>query len=84
MQRYEGGWKSGKRHGKGIFSLGNGEVYSGYFVDGHYHGRIKRDVIINIYIVLLYKEMVYLKMKRGTYSTVTGCGLFYRCIVVAK
>jgi len=38
-KRYEGSWKDGKFHGKGIFVLGTGDVYSGEFERGLYHGK---------------------------------------------
>jgi len=37
-KRYDGDWKNGKMHGKGILILGQGDVYSGEFDRGQYHG----------------------------------------------
>ena len=35
---YRGGWKAGKRHGKGLMNYVNGELYDGVFVAGRRHG----------------------------------------------
>ena len=38
-KRYEGFYKDGLRHGKGVLILGDGDVYSGEFEKGLYHGQ---------------------------------------------
>lgn len=40
-QVYEGGWKSGKRDGQGIITLGGDEIYKGGFVENLYDGNGK-------------------------------------------
>jgi hypothetical protein len=37
-RRFEGDFKDGQRHGKGIFMVGNGDYYSGMFEKNLYHG----------------------------------------------
>ena len=36
---YEGGYKNGKRHGRGILIFSNGNRYEGSFLNGEIHGR---------------------------------------------
>ena len=36
---YDGEWKDGNRHRKGIYRFADGELYSGELVDGNPHGR---------------------------------------------
>ena len=38
-KKYEGSWKNGKFHGKGVLVLGTGDYYSGEFERGLFHGR---------------------------------------------
>lgn len=38
-KRYEGEWKDGKFHGRGIYLDGLGDVYNGSFANGLYHGK---------------------------------------------
>jgi hypothetical protein len=44
-RRYEGDWKDGKQHGKGIYMVGNGDIYTGCFMGGLYEGTgcLKKD-----------------------------------------
>jgi len=35
---YEGEWKIGKKHGKGIYYFNNQSVYEGDFYEGYRHG----------------------------------------------
>jgi hypothetical protein len=37
-KRYDGQWKDGKKHGTGLFLLGNGTVYTGEFESDMYNG----------------------------------------------
>ena len=37
--KYDGEWKDGNKHGKGIFTWPDGEKYEGEWKDGKFHGR---------------------------------------------
>ena len=39
-QRYEGAYKYGKKHGHGIFHVGDGGIYDGYFEDNLQYFRV--------------------------------------------
>jgi hypothetical protein len=39
VDRYEGGFRAGKEHGKGIQSLASGNRYEGAYQNGQWHGR---------------------------------------------
>ena len=36
--QYEGNWVNGKKHGHGVFTMGDGSSYEGSFVDGEMTG----------------------------------------------
>lgn len=36
---YEGEWKNGKKHGKGVYHFNNQSVYEGDFYEGYRHGQ---------------------------------------------
>eukprot|EP00948_MAST-09A_sp_MAST-9A-sp1_P003568 g3568.t1 len=38
-RKYEGDWKQGRKDGRGLYILGNGDSYEGDFVDDKYHGK---------------------------------------------
>ena len=41
-KRYEGDYKFGLKHGKGIFLLGTGDIYTGMFERDLFHGEQNR------------------------------------------
>lgn len=38
-KRYEGGWKCGKKHGKGVMDYANGDRYDGAWMNDMKNGR---------------------------------------------
>ena len=38
-RKYSGGWKDGKKHGKGTRTHSDGGIYAGEWKDGEMHGK---------------------------------------------
>lgn len=71
-ERYEGEYRDGKRHGRGILTFSNGDRYEGSFVDGEIHGRGG-----------MYRangDMYFTLDSRGSYNSsgLQGCGVYRR------